>query len=72
MNLRNSHNKCYLVIKLIFSISTFILERDNYNIEANAQNVLAFIGPSSVAIVQTKLAGRKVKTGLWPQAIRPW
>ena len=72
MNLRNSHNKCYLVIKLNLSISTFVLERDNYSIEANAHNVLAFIGPSSVAIVQTKLAGRKVKTGPWPQAIRPW
>ena len=39
MNLRNSHNKCYLMIKLNLSISTFILERDNYGIEANAHNV---------------------------------
>ena len=70
MNLCNSHNKCYLMIKLKLSMSTFIFERDNYGIEANAHNVLAFIGPSSVAIVQKKLAGRKVNTGLWPHVIR--
>ena len=72
MNLRNSHNKYYLTIKLNLSISTFVLERDNHDIEASAHNVLAFIGPSSVASVQTKLAGRKVNTGMWPHIIRPW